>query len=176
MTKYWINSETTVDINEAEDVNVVHFTVDDKNVAVSAGQTVYEALQRGIVDGVIGSVHDRWAWGEKGVYKYIMQPGCMEASTYMFISAKVWDGLPSDVKSLLKDVAQDVQNAGFFWVKEWEDEALQNYIKEGVQTFQLSREDEQKVAKAFRRDYLQWLAEQSPDYGARLFKLLEPYI
>jgi bidirectional [NiFe] hydrogenase diaphorase subunit len=46
MTKYWISGESTIDINEAEDVNVVHFTVDDKNVAVSAGQTIYEALQR----------------------------------------------------------------------------------------------------------------------------------
>ena len=46
MTKYWISNESTIDIHEAEDVDVVHFTVDDKNVAVSAGQTIYEALQR----------------------------------------------------------------------------------------------------------------------------------
>ena len=46
MTKYWISSETTVDINDAEDTNAVHFSVDDKNVVVSAGQTVFEALQR----------------------------------------------------------------------------------------------------------------------------------
>lgn len=46
MTKYWISSEQAIDIDEAEDVNVVHFSVDDKNVAVSAGQTIYEALQR----------------------------------------------------------------------------------------------------------------------------------
>jgi bidirectional [NiFe] hydrogenase diaphorase subunit len=46
MTKYWISSESSIDINEADDVNIVHFTVDDKKVAVSAGQTIYEALQR----------------------------------------------------------------------------------------------------------------------------------
>ena len=46
MTKYWISSETSVDIDNAADNNVVHFSVDDKNVAVSAGQTVFEALQR----------------------------------------------------------------------------------------------------------------------------------
>ena len=46
MTKYWISSETSVDINDAEDSNVVHFSVDDKNVVVSANQTIFEALQR----------------------------------------------------------------------------------------------------------------------------------
>ena len=46
MTKYWISSETSVEINDAEDANVVHFSVDDKNVVVSAGQTIFEALQR----------------------------------------------------------------------------------------------------------------------------------
>ncbi len=46
MTKYWISSEKTVDIEEAEDNNAVHFSVDDKNVVVSSGQTIYEALQR----------------------------------------------------------------------------------------------------------------------------------
>jgi bidirectional [NiFe] hydrogenase diaphorase subunit len=46
MTKYWISSEKSVDINDATDSSVVHFSVDDKNVVVSSGQTIYEALQR----------------------------------------------------------------------------------------------------------------------------------
>src|SRR4030043_209859 len=46
MTKYWINSETSIEMNDAADVNTVHFTVDEKNVMVSAGQTIHEALQR----------------------------------------------------------------------------------------------------------------------------------
>ena len=46
MTKYWISAEKSVDITDAEDVNVVHFSVDDKNIAVSGGQTIFEALQR----------------------------------------------------------------------------------------------------------------------------------
>jgi len=46
MTKYWISSEKSVDIDNAEDNNVVHFSVDDKNVAVSGGQTILEATRR----------------------------------------------------------------------------------------------------------------------------------
>ncbi len=46
MSKYWISGETSVEITHAKDNNVVHFSVDDKNVAVSGGQTIFEALQR----------------------------------------------------------------------------------------------------------------------------------
>jgi NADH dehydrogenase/NADH:ubiquinone oxidoreductase subunit G len=45
MTKYWVDGETSVDINDTADVNAVRFIVDDKNVMVSAGQTIFEALQ-----------------------------------------------------------------------------------------------------------------------------------
>jgi len=43
---YWINGERWVDIEHAEGVNVVHLTVDDKEIAVSGGQTILEAVAR----------------------------------------------------------------------------------------------------------------------------------
>jgi bidirectional [NiFe] hydrogenase diaphorase subunit len=46
MTKYWISSETSVEIDNAEDNNAVHFSVDDKDIVVSNGQTIFEAMQR----------------------------------------------------------------------------------------------------------------------------------
>jgi bidirectional [NiFe] hydrogenase diaphorase subunit len=46
MPKYWISSEKSVEITHAEDSDIVCFTVDDKDIAVSNGQTIYEALHR----------------------------------------------------------------------------------------------------------------------------------
>lgn len=46
MTTYWLSSEQTIDIQDSGDANIVHFTVDGKNVMVSGGQTIFEALQR----------------------------------------------------------------------------------------------------------------------------------
>ncbi|MFC1949995.1 2Fe-2S iron-sulfur cluster-binding protein [Chloroflexota bacterium] len=46
MAKYWVSGEKWVDIEYAEGVNAVQFTVDDKQVAVSGGQTILEALER----------------------------------------------------------------------------------------------------------------------------------
>jgi NADH dehydrogenase/NADH:ubiquinone oxidoreductase subunit G len=46
MTKYWLSAEKSVEIAETADANVVRFNVDGKDVAVSGGQTIFEALQR----------------------------------------------------------------------------------------------------------------------------------
>jgi NADH dehydrogenase/NADH:ubiquinone oxidoreductase subunit G len=46
MARVWINGETWVEVEDAEGVNVVHLTVDDKEIAVSGGQTILEAVQR----------------------------------------------------------------------------------------------------------------------------------
>ena len=46
MARYWINGERWVDVQHAEGVNVVHITVDDKDIAMSGGQTILEAVAR----------------------------------------------------------------------------------------------------------------------------------
>ena len=46
MARIWINSETSIEVKDADGVNVVHLTVDDKGIAVSSGQTILEAVAR----------------------------------------------------------------------------------------------------------------------------------
>jgi bidirectional [NiFe] hydrogenase diaphorase subunit len=46
MARYWIDGERWIEAEDAEGVNVVHLTVDDKAIAVSAGQTILEAVAR----------------------------------------------------------------------------------------------------------------------------------
>jgi NADH dehydrogenase/NADH:ubiquinone oxidoreductase subunit G len=50
MAKYWIDGERWVEVEDAEGVNVVHLKVDDKEIAVSSGQTILEAVAR--MDGI----------------------------------------------------------------------------------------------------------------------------
>jgi bidirectional [NiFe] hydrogenase diaphorase subunit len=52
MARVWIDDETTIEVSDADGVNSVYFTVDDKGIIVSAGQTILEAVQRvkGIAD------------------------------------------------------------------------------------------------------------------------------
>jgi len=46
MARVWINGERWVEVEDAEGVNIVHLTVDDKEIAVSGGQTILEAVAR----------------------------------------------------------------------------------------------------------------------------------
>jgi NADH dehydrogenase/NADH:ubiquinone oxidoreductase subunit G len=46
MARYWIDGKRWVDVKDAEGVNAVHLTVDDKDIAVSGGQTILEAVAR----------------------------------------------------------------------------------------------------------------------------------
>ena len=46
MAKVWINGKSSIEIKEAEGINAVHLTVDDKEIVVSGGQTILEAVQR----------------------------------------------------------------------------------------------------------------------------------
>ncbi len=50
MAKYWIDGKRWVEVEDPEGVNVVHFKVDDKEIAVSSGQTILEAVAR--MDGI----------------------------------------------------------------------------------------------------------------------------
>jgi NADH dehydrogenase/NADH:ubiquinone oxidoreductase subunit G len=53
MAKVWIDEETSIEVKDADGVDAVNITVDDKELIVSKGQTILEAVQR--VQG-IGSV------------------------------------------------------------------------------------------------------------------------
>lgn len=46
MTKVWISGENSIDVEAAEGINAVHLTVDDKEIVVSGGQTILEAVER----------------------------------------------------------------------------------------------------------------------------------
>jgi bidirectional [NiFe] hydrogenase diaphorase subunit len=50
MAKVWIDGETTIDVADADGVEAVQLTIDDKEIIVSAGQTILEAVQR--IDGI----------------------------------------------------------------------------------------------------------------------------
>lgn len=46
MAKVWIDDETSIEVKDADGVDAVNITVDDKEIIVSAGQTILEAVQR----------------------------------------------------------------------------------------------------------------------------------
>jgi TRAP-type transport system periplasmic protein len=137
---------------------------------------VFEALQRGTVDGVMGAASDRYSFGERGVYKYILMPHFFESSTYWFVGAKVWDGLPDNMKTFLRGVGNEMEENGLTWCRKWESDTIIKYMNEDKSKLVwASPEEERKLAKAFRADNLEAMAKKSPKYGARIQELLKGY-
>jgi TRAP-type C4-dicarboxylate transport system substrate-binding protein len=138
---------------------------------------VFEALQRGTVDGVMGAASDRYSFGERGVYKYILMPKVFESSTYWFVGSKVWDGLPENMKTFLRGVGNEMEEAGLTWCRKWEDDTIIKYMNEDkVKLIWASPEEEHKLAKAFRADNLEAMAKKSPKYGQKIQDLLKGFL
>jgi len=53
MARVWIDDETSIEVKDADGVDAVNITVDDKEIIVSAGQTILEAVQRVLGIGTI---------------------------------------------------------------------------------------------------------------------------
>lgn len=138
---------------------------------------VFDALQRGTIDAAVGSASDRYSLGERGVYKYILMPRFFESATYWFMAAKVWDGLPDNVKTFFKGLAKSQEDEGFPWCRKWDDDNVLKFINEDkVKLVWCTPEEEHKIAKAFRANYLDVMVQKSPDYGARIQKVLKDYV
>ncbi len=138
---------------------------------------VFEALQRGVIDAAYGSASDRYSFGERGVYKYIIMPRFSESSTYWFISARVWDKLPDNMKAFLKNVSNDVEKTAVPWCRKWDDDTVVKYMDEDkVKLVWCTPEEERKLAKAFHMDVLENVAKKSPKYGQKIYNLLKDYV
>ena len=138
---------------------------------------VFDALQRGIIDAVYGSAYDRYTFGERGMYKYIIMPRFSEATCYWFISAKVWDGLPENMKTFLMSVSNDMTEASATWCRKWDDDMIVKYMNEDkMKLVWCTATEERKLAKAFRMDVLENIAKKSPNYGQKIYNLLKDYV
>ena len=137
---------------------------------------VFDGLQRGTVDGVMGAASDRYSFGERGVYKYILMTRVFDSIGYWFIGAKVWDGLPENMKTFLESVSNDMEKAGLTWCSKWEYDTIIKYMDEDkVKLVWASPAEEDKLIKAFRTDNLDDMAKKSPKYGQKIRDLLKDY-
>ena len=138
---------------------------------------VFPALQKGIIDGCIRNPVDAIGFGERNIYKYFVLPACSFGEAHIYISTRAWDPLPDNTKAFLKNLSRDIEKMAFQWDKQKEAEALDTYVREdGVKIVKLSPEDQKKVAKVFRSDFLDYLAQKSPQYGAQIKDLLKDAI
>jgi TRAP-type C4-dicarboxylate transport system substrate-binding protein len=120
-------------------------------VAMPMGDT-YDALSRGVVDGSMAPQESLqgWKWGE--VVKFSVENFGSSYSTGMFVvmNKDKWNALPADVQKIIEKVNEEwIEKQG----KTWDDidkEGRNFTLKSGNKILQLSKEEDQKWAKAVK--------------------------
>jgi len=71
-------------------------------VAIKPGD-VYQALERGVVDGVMWPLDSIRPWGWHEVVKFVTGPPFYKVSHPLIINADKWDGLPKHIQEVLME-------------------------------------------------------------------------
>jgi len=120
-------------------------------VAMPMGET-YDALSRGVVDGSMAPQESLqgWKWGE--VVKYTIENFGSSYSTGFFVvmNKDKWKSLPPDVQKAVAAVnAEWIDKTGRIW-DEIDKEGKEFTLSKGNQIIALSKEEDEKWAKAVR--------------------------
>ena len=64
---------------------------------------IYQALERGVVDGTMWPLFTIRTWGWHEVTKYVVGPGFYKVSHPLLMNAKKWDSLPKHIQEVLME-------------------------------------------------------------------------
>jgi TRAP-type C4-dicarboxylate transport system substrate-binding protein len=135
---------------------------------------LYPALQRGVVDGAIRAPDDAWSFGERDVYKSMIDPPMQLAPGGTYIAVRVWDTLPPDVQKLLTSISEEFNPQVLKYFHQSDQKSIENLKAKGMRVVEIGAADKKRQAEA-RTQYWEDVVAKSPKYGARLRTILEPY-
>jgi TRAP-type C4-dicarboxylate transport system substrate-binding protein len=140
-------------------------------VAIKPGD-VYQALERGVVDGVMWPLYSVRPWGWQEVLKYVVGPSFYKVAHPILMNAKRWDATPAhlqeELTAVLVEEAQRVDAASLAHMKE-ERKLLE---EAGLEFVAFSTGDTEKyLDMAYRAG---WAGQMKfePEKTAKLQKLL----
>lgn len=108
---------------------------------------VYEAIQRGIVDGVTFPWETHWAQGTHEVGKYIVQDGLGESGMALHVfSLDVWNSLDPRVQAVVRELQEEWYDKLEEIMIAIDDEACDAYIANGNEIIIFSAEEQAKLA------------------------------
>lgn len=131
----------------------------DADIIVAVGGTVkdlpmsevYDAIAKGVVDGVTGTLEPLKAWRQADVCKYITVIGAPVQPSVMwfnFMNKKKWNSLPPDIQNTITEVGKEY--SGKLGLT-WDDQAVAGieYAKSlGNTIYLLPKEEEERWAEA----------------------------
>ena len=135
---------------------------------------LYPALQRGVVDGAIRAPDDAWSFGERDVYKSMIDAPMQLAPGSTFIATRVWDKLPPDVQQLLTATSEEFEPQVLKYFFDSDQKSIENLKAKGMKVIEIGAADKKRQGEA-RTQFWEDVIAKSPKYGAQLQTIMGPY-
>jgi TRAP-type C4-dicarboxylate transport system substrate-binding protein len=140
-------------------------------VVVKPGD-VYQALERGVVDGLMWPLDSIRPWGWHEIVKYVVGPPFYKVSHPLLMNAKKWDSLPKHIQDVIREavrlevIAIDARTA---------DDISNEYKamkKAGMQVIKFSPADTKKYLDMAYEEGWKGQLNMESEYTPKLRKLL----
>ncbi len=135
---------------------------------------LYTALQRGVVDGAYRAPNDAWSFGERDVYKAMIDTPIQLSPGGIYIATRVWDKLSDTVKNVLSQTSLDMEAEVLDYYYKADQASIKKLQANGMKIIKVDDAAKRRLTEA-RNAYWADLLKQSPEYGPRIQKALAPY-
>ena len=137
---------------------------------------LYEALERGTIDGLMSYVGTIPSRSLQEVVRYV-NPGVFGSyGENIFLRLDRWESLPEEAKRILIEAAEIYETEGNDHIARVHEEQYWPLIREaGVEVVTLSPEAEQQFREVAERVWAWWQEQVPPDVGQRVLEIAAEY-
>jgi TRAP-type C4-dicarboxylate transport system substrate-binding protein len=131
------------------------------NVHVATGE-VYQALQLGVIDGVVSTTNSFLLrkWHEPA--KYFLDTTLGLIPHYAIINLDKWNKLPKDIQKIMLDTGKEIEDEMYATVKD-DDDQVRKQLRENLETYVLSPQEYARWSERARLVWEDW-SKQGPEY------------
>jgi tripartite ATP-independent transporter DctP family solute receptor len=134
---------------------------------------VYEALKRGVVDGLDMGMEPIWGTKMDEVVKYLTQTSHVHGMNFIFTNKKWFEGLPADVQEFIQDTVQDIAFLERNLITRREQQAVREFKRKGIEILPMTAEEKLPFIKLGIPVHKQYLDKIGRDLVERTYKLLD---
>lgn len=136
----------------------------------------YEALKRGVVDGLDMAIEPVWGTKMYEVVKYSTETSHTYGLNFIFVNKKWFENLPPVVQQFISDTVRDVSVMEQYNVLQVEKWAKKDFKRKGITIIPLSAEERKPFIKATLSVHKQYADRIGRDLLRRTYELVKfPY-
>lgn len=142
------------------------------NPVVTKPGDIYQALERGVVDGFMWPLDSIRPWGWHEVSKYVVGPSFYKVSHPLLMNANTWDKLPKHIQEVLMEALRlEVIAIDARTVEDIKNE-YKLLVEAGMEVVDFSPADEKKYLDMAYEEGWKGQLKMESDYTSKLRKLI----